>query len=163
MRRITRSILKLAAVAAMLIPITGSSAIAQETTIRAGTLTCEGQGGIGLIIGSKERLLCTYTPADGGPGRGYFGTITKLGLDLGIKGKSVIVWGVLASSSEIPADALVGRFAGVAADASLGLGAGAQVLVGGTQKSLVLQPLSVKGSVGINIAVGVAGLRLDPR
>ncbi len=159
----TKSLLKLTAAAALLISIASSTAFAQQATIRTGTLTCEGQGSIGLIVGSKERLLCAYTPADGGPGRDYFGTITRLGLDLGIRGKSIIVWGVLASSSELPSGALIGRFAGVAADASLGLGAGAQVLVGGTQKSLVLQPLSVKASVGVNLAVGVAGLRLDPR
>lgn len=157
------TLLKLAAVAAVFIPLASSETVAQSAKIRAGTLTCEGQGGVGLIIGSKERLLCNYTPANGGPVRNYYGTITRLGLDLGIKGKSVIVWGVLASTRELPSDALVGRFAGAAADASLGLGAGAQVLVGGTQKSLVLQPLSVKGSVGVNLAVGVAGLRLDPR
>jgi Protein of unknown function (DUF992) len=137
--------------------------LAQDANVRVGTLTCEGQGGIGLIIGSKENLVCTYTPANGSPGRKYLGTITRLGLDLGIKGKSVIIWGVLAASDELPSDALVGEFVGAAADASLGLGAGAQILVGGTAKSLVLQPLSVKGEVGINIAVGVAGLRLVPQ
>ncbi len=135
--------------------------IASAQSIRAGTLTCEGQGSIGLILGSRERLRCTYQPASGAPAMGFSGRITRIGLDLGIRGKSVLVWGVLSSSSEIPGDALVGEFVGAAADVSLGLGAGAQVLVGGTRRSIVLQPLSVKASVGVNLAAGVAGLRLQ--
>lgn len=137
------------------------SLVASAQSIRAGTLTCEGQGSIGLILGSRERLRCTYQPASGAPAIPFSGRITRIGLDLGIRGKSVLVWGVLASTREIPGDALVGEFVGAAADVSLGLGAGAQVLVGGTRRSIVLQPLSVKASVGVNLAAGVAGLRLQ--
>jgi hypothetical protein len=137
------------------------SAMASAQNVRAGTLTCEGQGNIGFILGSSERLRCTYQPARGGAPLKLNGRITRLGLDLGVRGKSVLVWGVLASTREIPGSALVGNFVGAAADASLGLGAGAQVLVGGTQRSIVLQPLSVKASVGVNVAAGVAGLRLS--
>jgi hypothetical protein len=135
---------------------------ASAQTIRAGTLTCEGKGSIGLLIGSKEALACTYQPTDGGPSRAYAGTISSLGISIGVTGPSIIVWGVLASSTEVPSDMLTGEFVGVSADASLGLGAGAQVLVGGTAKSLVLQPLSVKGEVGVDIAAGVTGLVLKP-
>lgn len=153
------SILKIGLIAATAWIV--SSVIASAQNVRAGTLTCEGQGNVGLILGSSERLRCTYQPASGGPAIGFTGRITRLGLDLGIRGKSVLVWGVLASTREIPGDALVGNFVGAAADASLGLGAGAQVLVGGTRRSIVLQPLSVKASVGVNLAAGVAGLRLS--
>jgi Protein of unknown function (DUF992) len=139
------------------------AAQAKGPSIRVGTLTCEGQGGVGLIIGSQERLICTYQSASGRDVRHFFGTISRVGLDIGIKGKSIIVWGVLASSNQLPDRALVGKFAGVAADASLGLGAGAQVLLGGTRNSIVLQPLSVKGQVGVNLAIGVAGLTLVPQ
>jgi hypothetical protein len=134
-----------------------------QARLRVGTLTCIGQGTLGMIVGSRERLNCTYVPSTIAPARNYLGTITRLGLDIGIRGQSVIIWAVLASSTQIPTDALVGEFVGVAADASLGLGAGAQVLVGGTRKSIVLQPLSVRGGVGVNIAAGVAGMRLIPR
>ena len=155
-----KSVLSLGLVAA--IGLLAGAATASAQNVRAGTLTCEGQGSVGLILGSNERLRCTYQPASGAAARSYTGRITRLGLDLGIRGKSVIVWGVLASSNELPGEALVGEFVGAAADASLGLGAGAQVLVGGTRKSIVLQPLSVKASVGVNVAAGVAGLRLTP-
>ncbi len=155
----TAPIKLLAAAVAAVIALPG---LASAQTIRAGTLTCEGKGSIGLLIGSKEALSCTYQPAQGGPSRMYAGTISSLGISIGVTGPSVIVWGVLASSTEVPADMLTGEFVGVSADASLGLGVGAQVLVGGTAKSLVLQPLSVKGEVGVDIAAGVTGLTLRP-
>jgi hypothetical protein len=142
---------------------TSSHADQRQARLRVGTLTCIGQGTLGMILGSRERLNCTYAPASIAPPRSYYGTITRLGLDIGIRGQSVIIWAVFASSTQIPSDALVGEFVGVAADASLGLGAGAQVLVGGTRRSIVLQPLSVRGGVGVNIAAGVAGMRLIPR
>ncbi|MEM9660670.1 MAG: DUF992 domain-containing protein, partial [Planctomycetota bacterium] len=82
--------------------------------------------------------------------------------DIGVKGKSVIIWTVFGSTTALPYEALGGTFVGAAADASLGVGAGAKVLVGGNQKSVVLQPLSVQGQVGVNLAVGVGGLTLTP-
>jgi hypothetical protein len=133
-----------------------------DATIRTGTLTCEGQPDLGLIVGSIEKLTCKYTPTEGAPVTAYAGTIGRIGLDLGIRGPSVLIWGVLATSTQIPGEALLGEFFGVAADASLGFGAGAQILVGGTAQSLVLQPLSVQGQMGINIAVSVASLTLRP-
>ncbi len=131
--------------------------------IRTGTLTCQGKGRIGLLIGSREKLDCTYVPNGNRPKRQLVGTVTNVGLDVGIKGPSVMVWGVLGSTTALPADALGGSFVGAAADASLGLGAGAKVLIGGNNKSVVLQPLSVQGQTGVNLAIGVTGLRLDPR
>jgi hypothetical protein len=139
-----------------------TAGFAEDAKIRVGTLTCKGKGGIGLIVGSKEKLDCVYEPSGNGAARRFRGSITKVGLDIGVKGKSVIVWAVLGSTTALPGEALGGSFAGVAADASLGLGVGAQVLVGGNKKSVVLQPLSVKGETGVNIAVGVAGLTLVP-
>jgi hypothetical protein len=131
--------------------------------IRAGTLTCRGKGRIGFIIGSRETLSCTFAPAGNRPKRELVGTVTNFGLDVGVKGASVMVWGVFGSTSALPTDALRGRFVGAAADASLGLGAGAKVLVGGNSNSIVLQPLSVQGQTGINLAIGVTGLRLNQR
>lgn len=155
-----KSLLKLAALAIAATAAFASTASAQN--IRAGTLTCEGKGSIGLLIGSREALNCTYEPARGGPKRAFAGTISSVGISLGFTGPSVMVWGVLASSSEVPSDMLTGRFVGASADASLGIGAGAKILIGGTARSVVLQPLSLKGQVGVNIAAGVTGLTLRP-
>jgi hypothetical protein len=35
------------------------------------------------------------------------------------------------------------------------------VLVGGSRKSVSLQPLSVEGTAGINLALGIAGMTLN--
>lgn len=148
------------ACAALLLLATLSNAHADDPKLIAGTLSCNSKGGVGLILGSQESLTCTFNPSGKGNTVHFSGKITKVGLDIGIKGPSVMVWTVLYSTSELPADHLAGHFAGVAADASLGLGAGAQVLVGGNQKGVVLQPVSVKGETGLNVALGVAGLDL---
>ncbi|MCC0010984.1 MAG: DUF992 domain-containing protein [Hyphomicrobiaceae bacterium] len=139
------------------------AAMAQDAKVKVGTLTCQGQGKVGLILGSKETLNCTFKSAGSKKVWHVDGTITNVGLDVGIKGKSIMVWGVLGSTTGFAGDALNGNFVGAAADASLGLGAGAKVLVGGNNDSVVLQPLSVQGQTGINLAVGVAGLKLRVR
>jgi hypothetical protein len=141
-----------------LVPVAG---LAKDARVVAGTLTCKGKGTVGLILGSKQTLECAYSPAGKkNPKQAYTATITKLGLDIGIKGPSVMVWTVLGSTSELPGAALAGKYAGVSADASVGVGAGANALLGGSKDSVVLQPLSVQGQTGVNLAIGVAGLTL---
>lgn len=135
---------------------------AQDAKVVAGTLTCKGQGTVGLVVGSKEELACKYAPVGGGPVHRFRGSTSRVGLDVGIRGKSVMVWTVLGSTTQIPGEQLGGNFAGVSADVAAGLGVGANVLLGGNNKSIVLQPVSVKGEVGLNIAVGVASLSLTP-
>lgn len=134
---------------------------AQTAKVKAGTLTCKGKGKVGLILGSKETLDCTYAPAGQGASLKLKGTITNIGLDVGVKGQSVMTWSVLGSTTSLPGEALRGTFVGAAADASLGIGAGAKVLVGGNNNSVVLQPLSVQGQTGANLAVGVSGFKLE--
>jgi hypothetical protein len=73
-----------------------------------------------------------------------------------------MAWAVLASTANIPSGALAGEFVGASGDISVGVGVGANVLVGGTRKSVSLQPLSVEGQVGVNLALGVARMRLSP-
>lgn len=136
------------------------SAQAQQTKMRAGTLICKSKGGVGMIVGSNENLRCTFKPVDGSAVARYRGTLSRVGLDVGVKGQSEIIWDVLGSSSSLSADAISGNYVGVAADAALGVGGGAQILLGGSQKSIILQPLSVKGQTGLNVSVGVAGLAL---
>lgn len=139
-----------------------ADAIAAEEPAKlvAGTLTCKGKGSVGLIIGSKQTLACSYQPASKAAGANYTATITKIGLDVGVKGASTMVWTVLSSTTDLPAAALDGKYGGVSADASVGVGGGANILVGGSKDSVVLQPLSVQGQTGLNLAVGVSGLSL---
>jgi uncharacterized protein DUF992 len=147
---------------ALLISGWQAPAIAQNAKLEAGTLTCNGQGSVGLILGSQEKLSCDFTSSNGAIVQRYDGTITRVGLDVGVRGKSVMIWTVLGSTSQLPGEALGGSFAGVSADVAAGIGVGANALLGGNDQSVVLQPLSVSGGTGVNIAVGVSGLTLRP-
>ncbi len=133
---------------------------AQSTQIEAGTLTCSGAGGVGLIITSKKSFSCTFNPGASGPRERYKATITRYGLDVGVTGPTTIVWTVFTAVTPLRRRALAGNYAGASADASIGLGGGANALVGGSNRSISLQPLSVQGQTGINLAVGVSGLQL---
>lgn len=134
----------------------------ETAKVVAGTLTCEGHGTVGMIVGSKETLDCTYAPAGGGAKHRFSGSTTRVGIDVGVRGKSVMIWTVLGSTTKLPSERLGGTYGGVSADVAAGIGAGANVLLGGNNKSIVLQPLSVKGETGLNIAVGVSSLKLHP-
>ena len=125
-----------------------------------GTLTCSGGEGVGLILGSQKSFRCSFSPANGGRPESYRATITKIGLDVGVTGKTVMVWTVLAASQQVKPSAIAGTYSGASADVAIGVGGGAKVLVGGSRKSVFLQPLSVQGQAGINLAVGVASMVL---
>ncbi len=137
------------------------SADAAERT-RLGTLDCMVEGGIGLLVGSSKSAQCTFKHANGNTEK-YTGKISKLGLDIGVTGDSFLKWIVLTpAGTEIGEYALAGRYVGVSAGATLGIGLGANALVGGSAKKIGLQPLSVENSTGLNVAVGVSTLKLDP-
>ena len=137
------------------------SANAQDSRSRAGVLTCRTSASIGLIVGSRQRLRCQFK-ADAGWTQNYTGVINRVGLDLGVTAGGIMTWLVLAQTTAMPHEALTGKFVGASGDISVGIGVGANVLVGGTRKSVSLQPLSVEGQVGINLALGVAGMTLQP-
>ena len=143
--------------AALALALAGT-AQAQER-VQAGSLTCDVSAGIGLIIGSQRNVSCTFTPAQPGPIEYYTGTISKLGVDVGVTTGGVMVWAVWAPTNR-PAGALAGTYAGAAAEASVIAGLGANALIGGNNRTIALQPFSVQGQVGLNIAAGVAGLNL---
>lgn len=132
-----------------------------QSRVRAGVLDCDVSGGLGLIIGSQKAMACTFTPAQPGPREAYQGTISKFGLDIGATAGGRMVWAVYAASSAQRA-ALAGTYVGASADASIGAGLGANVLVGGSNRTVALQPVSVQGQTGLNLAVGVTGLSLQP-
>ena len=131
---------------------------AQER-IQAGSLTCDVSAGIGFIIGSQRTVNCTFQPSGPGPIEYYTGTISKLGIDIGATAGGVMVWLVFAPTNR-PVGALNGTYVGGAAEASLIAGVGANALIGGSNRTVALQPLSVQGQAGINVAAGVAGLEL---
>jgi hypothetical protein len=138
----------------------GSQAHAQPQGARVnyGTLTCHVASGWGLIFGSSRSLKCSFS----GRGRAedYDGNITRFGVDLGYTRSGVIVWSVFAPTRDLRPGALAGRYGGVTAGASAGVGLGANVLVGGSGNQIALQPLSIQGTTGLNVAAGIAGLTL---
>ncbi|WP_334146441.1 DUF992 domain-containing protein [Hyphomicrobium sp.] len=156
-----RSRLGLSALALSAIVMCGATASAQNARMVAGTLTCRGNGTIGLILGSSQRMDCVFQRSKGGAKVNYTARITRIGLDLGVTGRNTMVWTVLSSTTDPEARALVGRYGGVAANASLGVGVGANALIGGSSESIVLQPLSVQVQTGVNVAAGVKGLTLS--
>jgi hypothetical protein len=142
----------------LLLAVTVSSAAAQNR-VQAGTLVCNTSKEFGVIVGSQGGLNCVFTPSMPGPIQAYSGTITKLGLDLGATTRGVIVWLVYAPTS-LRAGELAGTYVGATAEATVGAGLGANVLVGGSNQTVALQPVSVQGQVGLNLAVGFAELQL---
>lgn len=138
------------------------AANAQTEGVDLGILECKVEGGSGFIIGSTKEVLCTYSPADSALApENYHGTISKFGLDVGTTGETQMAWAVVAPNANIYAPgALSGDYVGVSADASVVVGAGANLLVGGSNKSFTLQPLSVQAQTGVNLAVGVTEFKL---
>lgn len=127
---------------------------------QVGTLNCDVSAGIGLIIGSRREVNCLFTPSYPAPPEQYIGAITKVGLDLGVTGGGQLVWAVQISTTR-RRGVLAGSYAGASAEASAIIGLGANVLVGGNDRSVALQPLSVQGQVGINVAAGIAEISLQ--
>ena len=127
--------------------------------IRAGYLTCHVAAGWGFIFGSSRKLQCAYALQPGYT-EYYTGSITKFGADIGYLQSGVIMWAVLAPTTNLGQGALAGHYGGATASAAVGVGAGANVLVGGFNSSIALQPVSIEGQNGLNVAAGVAQLTL---
>jgi Protein of unknown function (DUF992) len=156
MLKYSRLLIGIAMAAALAAP----SSAQQAGGAKVGALTCNTSASIGFIVGSHQKIRCTFAPDSGAPPENYFGYINRVGLDLGVTTGGVMVWAVFAPTNGYHHGALAGTYGGASGSASLGIGVGANALVGGSHRSFALQPLSVSGQVGINLALGVAGLRL---
>lgn len=148
------------ALAAALVAFTPLPALSQER-IEAGGLECIIEGGPGFIIGSSKELSCTFTPLDRNrPAHAYFGVVNRFGLDLGVTDTTVMQWLVLGPSAAVGEGDLAGDYVGAGAELSAAVGGGANLLVGGTGDTFVLQPVSVQAQTGLNLAVGVVEFQL---
>jgi hypothetical protein len=156
-----RQLVKAVALAAAI--ASSDPAAAQQVTARAsaGMLTCDVSAAIGLIIGSQKLISCAFAPK--GPGRreDYDGVITKYGLDLGLTSGGFMVWAVFAETVA-GLGFLAGDYVGASGEVTVVAGLGANVLVGGSNRTVALQPISISGQRGLNLAVGVAALHLGP-
>ncbi len=128
--------------------------------IKVGELTCNVASGWGFVFGSSKDLHCTFHGNRAHGGEHYTGAVSKFGVDIGYTEGGVLVWGVFAPSSDIRPGALEGDYAGATASATIGVGLGANVLVGGLDKSIALQPVSVEGNKGLNVAAGIGAISL---
>ena len=151
-----KSLVALASLAVVTTAATGSATAKSGTNV--GVLDCTIAAGVGLIIISSQEVSCAFKPAKGQT-QNYSGSITKLGLEIGVTGESFVKWVVFAPGS-VDRGALAGDYGGGSAEATIGVGLGANVLVGGLKESIALQPVSVQGQTGLNLAVGIAGLKL---
>lgn len=136
-----------------------SAADAAPAGVKVGTLTCNVAGGMGFVFGSTKYLHCSYEPTKAMMEH-YAGTISKWGVDIGYTGKGKLVWAVFAPTSDVRPGSIEGEYAGATAQANIGVGLGANVLVGGLDKSIALQPVSVEGSTGLNVAAGIGSISL---
>ncbi len=147
-----------AAVAVTGLALAGA-ANAAPAGVKVGTLTCNVAGGMGFVFGSSKDLRCSYEPTKATVEH-YSGTISKWGVDIGYTAKGKLIWAVFAPTSDVRPGALEGQYAGATAQATVGVGLGANVLVGGLDKSVALQPVSVEGSTGLNVAAGIGSITL---
>ena len=146
-----------AAAAAAILALSGAANAAPHG-VRVGELTCNVASGWGFIFGSSKDLHCTYR--GNGHYEHYTGSISKFGVDVGYTEGGVLVWGVFAPTSDMRKGSLEGDYVGGSAQATVGVGIGANALTGGFDKSIALQPLSVEGSKGLNVAAGIGSISL---
>jgi len=143
------------------LPLQASAQSGGSDRIQLGTLSCHERAGWGFIFGASNAVHCTFTSGD--RVEYYDGSIGKFGLDVGYQKSGVLLWAVVAPTDHYGPDALSGHYGGLTAGAAIGFGLDANALIGGSTSSIALQPLSIEGTTGLNIAAGVVDLTLHPR
>jgi hypothetical protein len=146
------SLVAVLAVATQPVPATAAG-------VEAGLLTCNVASGWGFVFGSSRDVHCVYAPRPG-VAEYYVGSISKFGVDIGYTQNAVIVWEVLAPTTSLAPGALDGGYGGVTGGATVGVGGDANLLIGGFNHSISLQPLSIEGNHGLNVAAGIAEINL---
>jgi len=138
----------------------GGAAVAPQAHaqggVTAGVLTCNVSSGFGFVFGSSRDLNCVYSTT----GEHYIGAINKYGVDIGFTKGGVIVWTVIAPTANLAPGTLAGHYAGATAGATAVVGVAAHALVGGNNNTITLQPLSIEGNQGLNVAAGLADVTL---
>jgi hypothetical protein len=149
-----------AIVCAMLLTLVESTSAQTGPPLRVGGLTCSTGPRVGLVLGSRQDMRCVFNASGTGLQYTYTGTIRRVGLDVGVTRGGTLFWAVFARNSQIGRGTLRGHYVGASANVAVGLGLGAKVLIGGSRRTITLQPLSVEGQIGVNLALGVTSLTL---
>jgi Protein of unknown function (DUF992) len=148
------------AIASLVASVASANALPQPQ-FRAGILQCEGGQNVGFVVGSVTSLECVFQ-SEGRRPEPYVATVRRFGVDLGFTDQTRFSWAVNAPTTRVGRGNLAGNYGGVGANASVGVGGGGNFLVGGPQNSYALQPISVQGQTGLNVAAGVADIELQP-
>ncbi|MCA6107063.1 DUF992 domain-containing protein [Bradyrhizobium cenepequi] len=143
--------------------ISTTASPAQAEAFRVGRLLCSSSPRIGFLVGSTQSLRCVFYRQGSSQRYIYAGRIRRVGLDLGVTGSGVLSWAVFAKNSRIGPGTMRGSYVGASANVALGPGFGANVLIGGSRRSVVLQPISVERAIGVNLAATVTHLTLGAR
>jgi hypothetical protein len=143
---------------ALMAPIAAANA---APPVRAGILQCQGGQNIGFIVGSVANFECVFR-SEGRRPEPYIATVRRIGLDLGVTEQTQLSWAVNAPTRRLGRGELAGSYGGVGANASIGVGGGGNFLVGGPGNAYALQPISLQGQTGLNVAAGIAGIELQP-
>jgi Protein of unknown function (DUF992) len=138
--------------------ISTSGSASADSWVKLGTLTCHTKPGWGLVIGSSRSAKCIYSGINGKT-VAYNARVTRIGLDVGYTANQTFVWAVLAPGNE-DANSLKGTYVGATAEATVGIGVSANALVGGMEKSIALQPVSVGMQTGAGVVAAVSSLTL---
>ena len=146
------------AIAALAAPIASANALPPA---RAGILQCRGGQNVGFVVGSVTSLECVFQ-SEGRRPEPYIATVRRYGVDLGFTDQTRFAWAVNAPAGRVGRGDLTGNYGGVGANASVGVGFGGNFLVGGPQNAYALQPISVQGQTGLNVAAGIADIQLEP-
>ena len=152
----------LAAFALIAVLATPAGAQTPSSWTQVGMLTCKLNPSIGFIIAGHQSMECSFAQNAQYPLQSHLGALNTVGLDVGITAGGVLGWAVFAPTVGIPAGALAGEYVGASGDIGLGVGVGANVLVGGSARTFALQPVSLEGSIAVNVALGVSSLKLRP-
>ncbi len=139
-----------------------TTAPAFADTVQVGVLECAGGPSVGFVIGSSTEFSCVFTPSTRRGREGYVAVMNRIGLDVGVTAGTGIGWLVFAPSANLNRGALAGNYGGVSANAAVIVGGGANLLAGGFENSITLQPVSVQGQTGFNVAATVSNLELHP-
>jgi hypothetical protein len=142
--------------------LTIASPAAAQVSSQVGILSCDLSAGIGLIFVQKQTMTCAFRPSGGAPVDRYTGSVVEYGIELGGVQRGHLAWAVVATTQGVPKGALAGTYAGVSAGVAVGPGVAASALIGGTGRAFSLQPVSIEGEIGANLAVGVRTLTLAP-
>jgi len=145
----------------LLAAISSQAAGQAQTWTQAGILSCKLNPSVGFVIFGHQSMECRFVPSAPLPPQIYEGALNTVGIDIGVVGTGGLAWAVLAPTAGVPAGALAGTYVGASGDVALGVGVGANILFGGSNRSFALQPLSVEGSVALDVTLGLSALQLQ--